>query len=181
MNEADTWSPTATLRTPGPTSAITPAPSWPPMIGKRSGIPPISSRISGVGTMSPVTRCSSLWHIPATFHSTSTSPAFGGSTSTSTTSHAWSIPRITPALLFITTPTPRLRQDFGGPVLRNPDANEDFSAVDHHPADVLAAAHVVVAVVHSVERVGLRDETVEIELPLAVEVEELRDVGPRVA
>jgi hypothetical protein len=37
--------------------------------------------------MSPVTMCSSLWHMPAAFHWTITSPTFGGSTSTSSTFH----------------------------------------------------------------------------------------------
>jgi hypothetical protein len=43
--------------------------------GKNGGMPAAAS-ISAGGTMSPVTKCSSLWHMPATFHCTSTSPAF---------------------------------------------------------------------------------------------------------
>ena len=56
---------------------------------------------SSGGTMSPVTRCSSLWHRPATFQCTSTSPAFGGSMSISSTFHAWSVPHNTAARVFM--------------------------------------------------------------------------------
>ncbi len=64
MNEAATWSPTATDSTPGPTSATMPAPSCPPIIGNIESTPKIW-RTSGDALMSPVRRCSSEWHIPA--------------------------------------------------------------------------------------------------------------------
>ena len=45
----------------------------------------------------------------------------------------------------------------------------------------VAGAHVVVALVDAVERVRLGDEAVEVELALAVQAEQLGDVGARVA
>src|SRR4051794_24776208 len=51
------------------------------------------------------------------------------------------------------------------------------SLIDHDTADVVARPHVVVAVVHAVERVGLGHEPVEVELALAPELEQLGDVG----
>src|SRR5271169_2035444 len=47
-----TWSPGLTLVTPGPTSSMTPDPSWPPTIGYRGG-------------RSPSVRCRSEWHSTA--------------------------------------------------------------------------------------------------------------------
>ena len=76
--------------TPGPTSWITPAPSWPPMIGPQS---------SG---MSPVLTWSSEWHIPDAASLISTSPAFGGSIRMSSTSQPEFVPgsrRIAPFVL----------------------------------------------------------------------------------
>ncbi len=64
MKAAATWSPTATVSTPSPTSTTTPAPSWPPMHGKSESTPK-TDRISGSTLMSPLRRCSSEWHIPA--------------------------------------------------------------------------------------------------------------------
>ncbi len=72
MKPNTTWSPGLRSVTPGPTSSTTPAPSWPPMIG------------SGTG-MSPVTRCSSEWHMPDAASLTSTSPSLGGSSSMGST------------------------------------------------------------------------------------------------
>ena len=73
------------------------------MTGKNS-VSPIISSASGGGTMSPVTMCSSEWHSPATFHSTSTSPALGGSTSISSTFQSSPIPHSTAALAFTRVP-----------------------------------------------------------------------------
>ena len=65
-----TWSPGCTDVTPGPTSSTTPDPSCPRMIG--------------VGmNRSPFMTCKSLWHTPPAYNRTSTSPACGGATSTS--------------------------------------------------------------------------------------------------
>src|SRR6185295_19741663 len=75
--ENTTWSPTSSEVTFGPTSITTPAPSWPPMHGGSLVTP----------ARSPVTTCSSLWHIPLAANLTSTSPAFGGSRSISSTLH----------------------------------------------------------------------------------------------
>src|SRR3546814_9720458 len=47
-------------------------------------------------------------------------------------------------------------------------------------ADVLAFAHVAVAVVDLVERVAVGDQLVELQGALAVHGEEVRDLGPRV-
>ena len=55
---------------------------------------------SAGGTMSPVTKCSSLWHMPATFHCTSTSPAFNGSMEISSICHSCPIACSTAARLF---------------------------------------------------------------------------------
>src|SRR6185436_11272961 len=70
--EKITWSPGFTVVTPGPTSAISPAASWPGTIGIGDG-------------QSPFMMCQSLWHTPDAFILTRTSPAFGGSSSHSTT------------------------------------------------------------------------------------------------
>src|SRR5699024_6283118 len=51
------------------------------------------------------------------------------------------------------------------------------SVVDEHAADVLAVAHVGVAVVDTIERVRLRDEAVEVELAVVVQLQQLGDVG----
>jgi hypothetical protein len=48
-------------------------------------------------------------------------------------------------------------------------------------ANVLTIAHVLVTGVDLVERVGPGDELIEFELALTVEVEQLGDVGTRVA
>src|SRR5947209_9198278 len=68
-----TWSPLRTEVTPGPTSATTPAPSWPRMAGNR----PSGSLPDKVN--------SSVWQMPVALISTSTSPAFGPSSCTSVT------------------------------------------------------------------------------------------------
>src|SRR5262245_53476006 len=69
-----TWSPFFSDLTPGPTSTTTPAPSWPKITGNSpSGSAP--ERVN-----------SSVWQTPVARISTSTSPAFGPSRSTSTTS-----------------------------------------------------------------------------------------------
>src|SRR5262249_36434950 len=65
-----TWSPLATLVTPGPTSTTMPAPSWPRMAGNSpSGSAP--ERVN-----------SSVWQRPVALISTSASPARGPSRST---------------------------------------------------------------------------------------------------
>src|ERR1700741_162478 len=63
-----TWSPGDNHDTCSPTDMTTPAPSWPPMQGRRIG-------------MSPVTRWSSEWHMPEACSLISTSVAFGASSS----------------------------------------------------------------------------------------------------
>ena len=77
-NDAETWSPTATLRDAGPdlgddAGALVAADRA--ATGRRC---PAAATPPPAATMSPVTMCSSLWHSPAAFHSTITSPAFGG-------------------------------------------------------------------------------------------------------
>ena len=52
MNEQTTWSPALTRVTPGPTSSMIPAPSWPRTIGSRA-------------SRSPCEMCTSEWHRPA--------------------------------------------------------------------------------------------------------------------
>ncbi len=72
MKLSTTGSPSFTEVTPLPTASTYPAPSWPPTIG------------SGAGR-SPVTRCSSEWHIPDAANFTLTSPGSGSARSTSST------------------------------------------------------------------------------------------------
>ena len=68
-----TWSPFASVVTPRPVSRTTPAPSWPKMTGNwLSGSAP--ERVN-----------SSVWQTPVAWISTSTSPSFGPSRSTSST------------------------------------------------------------------------------------------------
>src|SRR5262245_44880992 len=64
------------------------------------------------------------------------------------------------------------------PTTRRPSRSSSGSVVDDDAADVGAIPHVLVADVDVVERVAAGDELVEPEVALAVEVEELRDVGP---
>ena len=87
-NEQTTWSPGLSRLTPAPTSSTTPAPSWPPTIGYRTGI-------------SPVRRWSSEWHRPAAANRTSTSPSLGGSRSISMISQSLPMSRSTAALVFM--------------------------------------------------------------------------------
>jgi hypothetical protein len=87
MNPKMTWSPGCSQETPGPTSCTMPAPSCPPMTGMFAG-------------RSPVTRCSSEWHIPEATIFTRTSPAFGGSSSISSTLHGALTSQRTAALVF---------------------------------------------------------------------------------
>src|ERR1700722_13903395 len=54
--------------------------------------------------MSPCRRCSSEWHRPAATYLMSTSPALGGSSSSSTISKSWPDPRRTAAFVFIDPP-----------------------------------------------------------------------------
>src|SRR6187455_3246057 len=71
-----TWSPLASDVTPGPTSTTMPAPSCPKITGKSpSGSAP--ERVN-----------SSVWQMPVAFICTSTSPAFGPSSSTSSTTRS---------------------------------------------------------------------------------------------
>ena len=91
MNPNTTWSPGASQLTPSPTSCTTPAPSWPPMIGSSNG-------------RSPVTRCSSLWHMPLAAIFTSTSPGLGGSSSISSTLHGVLTSHRIAALVFTCDP-----------------------------------------------------------------------------
>src|SRR6476659_7397856 len=113
--------------------------------------------MSADGTMSPVIRCSSLWHNPATFHSTNTSLAFGGSIVISSICQSrWTSWR-TAALVFIAG-----------------------SLVDQDAADVLAVVHVVVPLVDLLQRVLLGDQAIEVEQALGVQLEQLGDVLARV-
>ena len=80
-----TWSPTASEVTPSPTASTMPPPSWPRMDGKMpSGSSPESVKAS-------------VWHTPVATMRTSTSPFFGGSTSTSTICRGWLGPKATAA------------------------------------------------------------------------------------
>ena len=97
MNPNTTWSPGATEKTPGPTSITTPAPSWPPMHGGSLVAP----------ARSPVTTCSSLWHIPLAASLTSTSPVFGGSSSISSTLHGVFLSHRIAAFVFTVEPPSR--------------------------------------------------------------------------
>ena len=80
MNEQTTWSPGCTRVTPGPTSSMIPAPSWPPSTGAH-----------GSG-MSPVSRWSSEWQTPDAASLISASCSFGGSSSISSTLHPERVP-----------------------------------------------------------------------------------------
>src|ERR1700733_7343727 len=71
-----TWSPSATECTSGPTASTMPAPSWPPIAGSDS-----------IGR-SPTRTCSSEWHRPEAARRTSTSPALGPSSVSSSISHS---------------------------------------------------------------------------------------------
>src|SRR5215471_15949083 len=99
MKEHTTWSPFLTRVTPGPTSSITPAPSWPPMIGYLPG-------------MSPVRMCSSEWHRPAATNRMRTSFSWGGSRSSSTTSQSVCGARRIAALVFMRFSLPVLAMSF---------------------------------------------------------------------
>src|SRR5690606_5760593 len=112
-NDIDTWSPGFTLVTPGPTSSTTPAPSWPPMTGSPSG-------------MSPVTACSSEWHMPATFIETSTSPCLGSSSSTSS--------------IFQSSPTPQSTAARVVVGMSRPPVQRTCEVLHHGEADVGLAA-----------------------------------------
>src|SRR6476620_5053831 len=91
-----TWSPFCTDVTPGPTSTTIPAPSWPKITGNNpSGSAP--ERVN-----------SSVWQTPVALISTSTSPAFGPSSSTSSTTSGLPASYATAALVFMAakvTPT----------------------------------------------------------------------------
>src|SRR5688572_5266895 len=65
-------------------------------------------------------------------------------------------------------------------ITRQLRASRARSVVDDHAADVLAVAHRLVAGLDLGQRVAGRDQLVELELTVAVEVEQARDVGPRV-
>ena len=93
MNDMDTWSPTATLVTPSPTASTTPEPSWPPITGSGRG-------------RSPVVACSSEWHMPANAILTSTSPAFGSSSWTSSIFQSSPTPHSTAARVVVAIVTP---------------------------------------------------------------------------
>ena len=92
-----TWSPGARPVTPGPTSSTTPAPSWPPMTGRGTG-------------MSPVSRCSSEWHMPDAASLMRTSPSLGGSSSMGSTLQASRSHRTAAS---VCTVPPRIRRDDG--------------------------------------------------------------------
>ena len=72
--ERTTRSPTCTVDGPGPTAVTIPAPSWPQMIGRFTGI-------------WPCTMCRSLWQTPLDTIFTDTSLALGACTSTSWTTN----------------------------------------------------------------------------------------------
>jgi len=74
-----TWSPSFTFATPSPTSAMTPAPSWPSTAGAGWG-------------MVPVMPDRSEWHTPVAAMRTFTSPAWGPTTSTSSRISRFSSP-----------------------------------------------------------------------------------------
>src|ERR1041385_4221240 len=87
MYEQTTWSPLATLVTPGPTASMMPEPSWPPTMGRRALV--VCERT-----------CSSEWHRPDAMKRIRTSPARGGSSSPSVTSHGPSGSRRIAACVF---------------------------------------------------------------------------------
>ena len=91
-----TWSPGLTLVTPGPTSSMTPDPSWPPTIGYRGG-------------RSPSVRCRSEWHSPAAVYLISTSPGPGPSRSSSISSNGLPASSSTAAVVFIVLSLSRSR------------------------------------------------------------------------
>jgi hypothetical protein len=74
-----TWSPTFTEVTPSPTSAMTPAPSWPSTAGAGWGMVPVMPERSE-------------WHTPVAAILTFTSPATGSTTSTSSRISRFSSP-----------------------------------------------------------------------------------------
>ena len=91
MKPNTTWSPGASQLTPARPPRTTPAPSWPPMIGRANG-------------RSPVTRCSSEWHMPDAASLTSTSPGLGGSSSISSTLQSLPTSHRIAALVFMANP-----------------------------------------------------------------------------
>ncbi|OBF99207.1 hypothetical protein A5773_08375 [Mycobacterium sp. 852014-52450_SCH5900713] len=82
--DVTTWSPGANPATPGPTSTTTPEPSCPPIVGDMAGNPK-ARNVSGGAASFPCRMCSSEWQSPQAASRTSTSPAFGGSSSNSST------------------------------------------------------------------------------------------------
>src|SRR5215510_11452166 len=84
-----TWSPFFTLVTPGPTSTTMPAPSWP----RTAGNSPSGSAPESVN--------SSVWQMPVALISTSTSPAFGPSSSTSAITSGLAFSKATAARVFM--------------------------------------------------------------------------------
>ena len=104
-NPKTTWSPGASPRTPGPTSSTTPAPSCPPMMGSEPG-------------RSPVTRCSSEWHMPDAASLTSTSPSRGGSSSIGSTLQSPCLSHKIAASVCMVSPSvevSRVRRNLPGP------------------------------------------------------------------
>src|SRR6056297_1110326 len=89
MKPNTTWSPGSRPVTLGPTSRTMPAPSCPPISGGSGEAP----------ARSPVTRCSSEWHMPDAFISTSSSPDCGASSSMSSMVQSWPTPLSTAALV----------------------------------------------------------------------------------
>src|SRR5438876_1372471 len=98
MYSGITWSPAARLRTSGPTSSTTPAPSWPSTAGKR----PDGSR--------PLMVYASVWHTPVATSRTRHSPARGPSRSTSSIASGVRGSHETAALIFMRTGSAALRR-----------------------------------------------------------------------
>src|SRR5215470_13860674 len=100
-----TWSPFFTEVTPGPTSTTTPAPSCPRIAGNS----PSGSAPDNVN--------SSVWQTPVALISTRTSPAFGPSSSTSSTTSGFPASYATAARVFMAGKYREARaRDIGGPL-----------------------------------------------------------------
>src|SRR5258706_10436654 len=116
-----TWWPVFTDVTPGPTSTTTPAPSCPRMAGNSpSGSAPDSVN-------------SSVWQMPVALISTNTSPAFGPSRSTSTTSSGLAFSKATAARVFMTVSLGRhIAQSTQGLCHLKPDG-QDLPTIGKRP------------------------------------------------
>src|ERR687893_1409561 len=116
-----TWSPGLTFSTPGPTLSTTPEPSWPRTAGRGTGY-----------HWSRTIR--SVWHTPTPTIRTSTSPARGSSTSTSSIEKGRPFSHTTAAVAFMHW---LLSQGYPGRTPRSSPAGQRLEPLLHRQAHVV--------------------------------------------